>query len=230
MQDALNFLNQDYYLNYPLIYALNHGVELIGANKHGVALLWTDPDFLLLAGPKPLELVKSRPKPDLVLICGSQNAKAVADHFGLNGILECHQLYYPYQSIESDLELEPLKLDDADFVLEHYHRLDPEEIRLAISDQRMFGLRDSGKLFAFIGLHEDHTMGMLEVLPEYRRQGWGERLERALIARLLKMGELPYGHVVVGNASSMRLQEKLGFVLCSDKVFWMWREETSPDQ
>ena len=46
MQDAINFLNQDYYLNYPLIYALMHGAELIGANQHGVALLFPDPDFL----------------------------------------------------------------------------------------------------------------------------------------------------------------------------------------
>lgn len=230
MQNALRILNQDYYLNYPLIYALEHGAELIGANQYGVALLIPDPDFLLLAGPNPLELVKKRLKPDLIFMCGSKNAVAVVAHFGLNEILECNQLYYRHQSIDSDLELEPLKPEDAAFVLEHYHRLNPEEIELAISEERMFGLRDEGRLFAFIGLHEDHAMGMLEVLPEYRRQGWGERLERALIARLLKMGELPYGHVVVGNESSMRLQEKLGFVLCSDKVYWMWREETSPDQ
>ena len=224
MQDALNLLNQNYYLNYPLIYALNHGAELIGANQHGVAVLIPDPDFLMLAGPNPLELVKDRSKPDLVQLCGSQNAAAVAAHFGLNEFLECHQLYYPHQSIESDLELEPLQQEDANFVLEHYHRLNPEEIKQAINEERIFGVRDNGQLFAFIGLHEEHAMGMLEVLPEYRRQGWGERLERALIAKLLKMGELPYGHVVVGNESSMRLQEKLGFVLCSDKVYWMWNE------
>lgn len=222
MQDALKLLSQDYYLNYPLIYALNHGAELIDANQHGVAVLIPDPDFLMLAGPNPLELVKDRSKPDLVQLCGSQNAVAVAAHFGLNGILECHQFYYPHQSIKSNLELEPLMQEDADFVLEHYDRLNPEEIKQAISEERMFGVRDDGQLFAFIGLHEEHAMGMLEVLPEYRRKGWGERLERALIAKLLQMGELPYGQVVVGNASSMRLQEKLGFVLCSDKVYWMW--------
>ena len=224
MQDAANILNQNHYLNYPLIYALERGAELIGANQHSVALLIPNPDFLLLAGVNPLELVKDRPKPDVIQICGSQNAMAVSAHFGLNGILECHQLYYPHKTIESDLDLEPLRQEDAVFVLEHYHRLDPEEIKLAISEERMFGVRDKGQLFAFIGLHEEHAMGMLEVLPDYRRQGWGERLERALIAKLLKMGELPYGHVVVGNESSMRLQEKLGFVECSDKVYWMWEE------
>lgn len=224
MQNAIDLLNKDYFLNYPLIYALEHGARLLGANQQGVALLKPDPDFLLLAGSNPLELVRNRPKPDLIFLCGSKNAPAVAAHFGLTGILECHQLYYPHQSIDSDLELEPLKLADAEFVLEHYHRLDEGEIKQAISENRLFGVRDRGKLFAFIGLHEDHALGMLEVMPEYRRQGWGERLERALIAKVLGMGELPYGHVVVGNESSMRLQEKLGYVLCSDTVFWMWDE------
>lgn len=224
MQNAIDLLNQDYFLNYPLICALEHGAELLGANQHGVALLRPDPDFLLLAGSNPLELIKNRPKPDLVFLCGSKNASAVAAHFDLNGLLECHQLYYPHKSIDSDLELEPLNPADASFVLDHYHRLNEDEIIQAISENRLFGVRDQGKLFAFIGLHDDHALGMLEVLPEYRRQGWGERLERALIAAVLGMGELPYGHVVVGNEPSMRLQEKLGFVLCSDKVFWMWGE------
>ncbi|MEL7626758.1 MAG: GNAT family N-acetyltransferase [Anaerolineaceae bacterium] len=227
MQNAFGLLNQDYYLNYPIINALQNGAELLGVNQDSVALLFPNPDFLLLAGSNPLELVKDRPRPDLALVCGSKGAAAVAAHFKLHGILECDQLYYPYSTIDSDLELEPLRPEDAGFVLKHYHRLSPEEIKLAISEERMFGLRDKGQLFAFIGLHEDHSMGMLEVLPKYRRQGWGERLERALIAKLLAMGELPYGHVVVGNEISMHLQKKLGFVLCSDKIFWMWKEEST---
>lgn len=222
MQSTLDLLKQDYYLNYPLIYALKHGAEIIGAGEDGVALLIPNPDFLLLAGSNPLKLVKQRAKPDLVQLCGSQNVKVISTHFEFNDVLECHQLYYPHQTIESDLELEPLKPDDAGFVLNHYHRLDHDEIKKAIYEKRLFGLRDNGKLFAFIGLHEENAMGMLEVLPEYRRQGWGERLERALIAKVLAMGELPYGHVITGNESSMRLQKKLGFVECSDMVYWMW--------
>jgi len=86
-------------------------------------------------------------------------------------------------------------------------------------------LRDASGPFAFIGLHDDFSMGMLFVLPEYRRMGWAERLERALTAKVLEMGELPYGHVFIDNENSLRLQEKLGFTRCSDKVFWMWKGE-----
>lgn len=222
MQNALDFLNQDTYLNYPLIYALRHGAEMIASNEQGVAIYRSRPDFLMLAGPTPFELVKDGPKPDLIEICGSQHARKVAGFFGLQEITECYQFYYPHRSIESDLELTPIGRTDLDFFLEHYDRLDPDEALQAIEDERIFGLREKGQLFAFIGLHEDNAMGMLFVLPEYRRQGWGERLERAIIAKVLAMGELPYGQVFANNETSMRLQEKLGFVRCSDKVFWMW--------
>lgn len=223
MQNAFDFLNQDTYLNYPLIYALRHGAEVIAANELGVAIYRYRPDFMLLAGPNPLELIRDLPKPDLIEICGSQSARAVAAYCGLKEITECYQFYYPHNSIESDLELTPIFQSDMEFFLTHYDRLDSEEAAVAIDEERVFGLRDKGKLFAFIGLHEDYAMGMLYVLPEYRRQGWGERLERALIARVLAMGELPYGQVFANNETSMRLQEKLGFVRCSDKVYWMWK-------
>ncbi len=112
MQNAITLLNQDYYLNYPLIYALMHGAELIGANQHGVAC--SSPIRIFSCWRyQPSRISQNRAKPDLVLICGSQNATAVAAHFGMDGFLECHQLYYPLQSIESDLELEPLKQEDA---------------------------------------------------------------------------------------------------------------------
>jgi len=225
MQNAFDLLNQDYYLNYPLIYALRHGAELVMANEDGVAVYQSRPDFLLLTGPNPLELVMDLPKPDLIELIGSHSLRAVGSHFDLAENFECYQYYYPHQSIESGLQLEPITQADRDFVLQNYHRLEPEEIEQAIHEERIFGLRDQGKLFAFIGLHEDHTMGMLHILPEYRRQGWGERLERALTAKVLAMGELPYGQVFTGNEISMRLQEKLGFVRCSDKVYWMWRSE-----
>ena len=225
MNNALDLLERDYALNYPLIYALKHGAELIGANENGVAVYRSRPDFMLLAGPNPLDLVRELPQPDLIEICGGQNAKAVAAHFGLEGSMECFQFYYPHPAIQSDLQLEPAALPDLGFILAHYDRLEPDEIEQAILENRLFILRDGGGPFAFIGLHDDFSMGMLLILPEYRRKGWAERLERALTARVLEMGELPYGHVFIDNENSLRLQEKLGFIRCSDTVFWMWKGE-----
>lgn len=223
MQKALDFLAKDYYLNYPLIRAIRHGAKILRADENGVAV-GESRGFLLLAGPNPAALIQDLERPELVELCGNRGAAEVASSFDLTGSIECDQFYYPFTTIESDLNLETLKPEDAAFVEELYHRLDGDQIRSAIQDGRLFGLRDQGQLFAFIGLHEDYSMGMLEVLPAYRRQGWGERLERALTAEVLRRGELPYGHVVKGNQVSFKLQEKLGFRLCSESVFWIWQE------
>ena len=223
MQNALDLLAQDYYLNYPLIRAIRHGAKILRADENGVIFILAD-DFLLLAGTNPASLIRDLDKPDLVELCGSSDVAEVAQFFDLTALIECDQFYYPYAAIESDLRLETLKPEDSSFVEEHYHRLEGDDIRATIQAGRLFGLRDHGQLFAFIGLHEDFSMGMLEVLPGYRRQGWGERLERALTAELLRRGELPYGQVIKGNQISFHLQQKLGFKLCSDSVFWMWRE------
>lgn len=222
MEKALKLLNQDYYLNYPLIRALKHGARLMHADQDGVAVLKPQYNFYLVTGNNPMAFVNKIVSPELIELCGSRCALQMKAHCNLETVLECHQYYYPHATIQSDLPLEKLTPSDAEFVFDHYDLADPEEVVEAIEQGRMFGVRDKGKLFAFIGLHGDYSMGMLEVLPAYRRQGWGEKLERALIAHLLSIGELPYGHVITGNDKSTRLQEKLGFTLCSDTVTWMW--------
>ncbi len=222
MEKALELLNQDYYLNYPLIRALKHGARLVHADQDGVAVLKPQYNFYLVTGNNPMAFVDKIVSPELIELCGSRYALQMKAHCNLETVLECHQYYYPQVTIQSDLPLEKLTPSDAEFVFDHYDLADPEEVVEAIGQGRMFGVRDKGKLFAFIGLHEDYSMGMLEVLPAYRRQGWGEKLERALIAHLLSIGELPYGHVIIGNDNSTRLQEKLGFTLCSDTVTWLW--------
>ena len=64
-------------------------------------------------------------------------------------------------------------------------------------------------------------MGLLEVLPSFRRQGVGERLERFLIARELEQGNLPYCHVFTDNHVSLALQRKLGLTLAEGSVIWL---------
>lgn len=55
-------------------------------------------------------------------------------------------------------------------------------------------------------------MGLLEVLPQFRRRGLAEVLEVGLIAQQLHRGLLPYCHVRLGNTASEALQTKLGLV------------------
>ena len=76
----------------------------------------------------------------------------------------------------------------------------------------------------FAGFHEEGSMGMLVVLPEYRRQGVGERLERHLIRSAMLSGGIPYCNVFISNSASLSLQAKLGLREGSVRSWWLWTE------
>jgi tRNA (guanine37-N1)-methyltransferase len=73
----------------------------------------------------------------------------------------------------------------------------------------------------FIGKHAEGSMGLLEVLPENRRQGLARTLESFLIDRELREGNLPYCQVFRDNAASLALQKKLGLQLAEGLVIWL---------
>lgn len=86
----------------------------------------------------------------------------------------------------------------------------------------MWGLFDNGTLAGFIGMHDEGSMGLLEILPEYRRRGYGYLLEGCLIRLHLECGWVPFCHVVEGNDASMRLQEKLGMTFSELPAIWVY--------
>ena len=83
---------------------------------------------------------------------------------------------------------------------------------------------DDGGIMGFAGFHEEGSMGMLVVLPEYRRQGVGERLERHLIRSAMLSGGIPYCNVFISNSASLSLQAKLGLREGSVRSWWLWTE------
>lgn len=223
MNLAITYLNRDYYQNYTLINAIDRGFDVVHGNESGVLLAFDYPTFVMLSSTEPLKFLDLIPKkPEVMFVVGDSAGLLAQSHFSFTNALRCYQYYYPFQSIESDLELETARLDDLDFISQHYTLADREEIRETIEQGDLWVVRDRGQIFGFIGRHQEGSMGMMHVLPEYRRRGWGERLERALIKIVLSRGELPYGHVVIGNEASARLQEKLGLVLCKEIVTWLW--------
>lgn len=138
------------------------------------------------------------------------------------------QAYYlkrepPEVPLRSGISLRPLTLADMDFVLENYHNPGAYEshIRGRIAEGMVGGLVD-GELAGFAGIHQEGAMGMLEVLPQFRRRGLAEALEAAIIAMQLRRGRFPYCHVRLGNLASETLQEKLGLVFDRRRtLFWL---------
>lgn len=84
----------------------------------------------------------------------------------------------------------------------------------------IYALSHGAKIVGFAGIHDEGTIGLVEVIDQYRRQGIAQMLETYLMDKLIKSGELVYLQVEVDNESSMRLHEKLGYQRGDDIITW----------
>lgn len=92
---------------------------------------------------------------------------------------------------------------------------------LGAIERGMLGIFDGEKLAGFIGVHDEGSLGMLEVLPPYRRRGYGLALQLAIIRAALAEGRYAYGQVAEHNAPSLALQQKAGMTVCPEKIYWL---------
>ena len=76
-------------------------------------------------------------------------------------------------------------------------------------------------LAGIIGIHEEGSIGMLYVKPEYRHQKIATALETYAFNRALENGWIPYGQIIAGNEASMKLQESMGLHFSKSSVYWM---------
>ena len=159
--------------------------------------------------------------------------------FGLNGHNICTQYAFnreawdgrPFPVPPFEGEVRPLTREHLPLVHQTYHdgQDDVEYLSSLIDTGMLLGLFAlGGALAGFIGFHGEGSAGLLEVLPAYRRKGYGRVLElSALNYALLDMGQLyPYGQVVRGNEPSLALQATMPqLVFDATELTWTWQEE-----
>ena len=119
-------------------------------------------------------------------------------------------------------ELRLLDRSWAPWVLAHYSHAfaDLDYMERAV-DRGIIGAFVEGQPAGFVGFHDEGSIGMLEVLPAYRRRGLGEVLQRAAINLALERGQIPFGQVIDGNTASLALQRKLGMAISETTLFWL---------
>lgn len=150
-----------------------------------------------------------------------------ARRFGLQPIMKCFQARWPHREppiavSNPEFIFRALEEELADEVSAIYsHDMDTEYIRGRIAAREMFGAFSRGRLAGFIGVHEEGSMGMLEVLPAFRRQGVGSLLLSQLCAHQLSRGRIPYSQFVTDNIASEQLHRRLGFDISQDYVYWL---------
>jgi 8-oxo-dGTP diphosphatase len=144
----------------------------------------------------------------------------------------CRQLSLPDEVVLSipDPDVVSLSPDQAEYIHGHYemkHILPSVYLAERIRNGPSVGIFRDGRLVGWSMTHDEGTMGVLEVLPEYRRLGLAEKLSSALCRKVREAGSIPTVQILCGNRASPSLAEKMGFVRTADVTWFGWREVDS---
>lgn len=201
-----------------ILYAETDGV-LIKEQKSNAYMVSVD-NF-----EKGQKLINSIVKCDLIVAHQKYMVDYILNKFGLTNKLECFQAVYMNKTkldIKSELEIRQLKQNQIEVILEYYDKLSNNEIQTLLKNGDLFGGYKSGTLIGFIGNHLEGSIGILEILPQYRRLGYGAMLESYMVNQMLEKNLIPFTQIEISNKKSLALQNKLGFSISKDRLVWIF--------
>ena len=147
------------------------------------------------------------------------------ERYGLAIDEKCRQVVwtkpYPPETPEN-LRVRTAHEDDGPACFQLYR--DSPDVHHAVTGGKVLLGYEGEELAGMIGIHDEGSMGMLVILPSFRRKGYGAELEKRQIARQLSGGFIPFAHVYLSNAPSLALQASIGMDVSEGTLTWMWRE------
>ncbi len=200
-------------------------------HERGASILYSATDGIVLKRHRIIYAAGTVSDPALfsdtfiALVCELSVRDALLQGGIFRECFPCYQAVYTNGSIprkRSDILIRQLTLEDMPFVLQNYHHpgANREHIEARIREY-MIGAFIDGCCAGFAGIHEEGSIGLIEVLPEYRRRGIAEALESQVINWCIQNGRLPYCHVLTDNTMSLALQRKLNLTLDPKPLYWL---------
>lgn len=202
--------------------------NLLYDESDGAIILSQDGTMLtsdVQSGERLCELIRTRcpALPAVFSLKSEAAADMLKQEFSLHSATRCTQWVYekgtPPFPVTADIR--PLEMAHADFAASVYHDGDGTYIRDRIEHGALWGVFERNELAGFAGFHGEGSMGMLEILPPFRRRGYAMQMEAFLISAALGEGRTPYCHVIDGNDASLHLQRKMGLTCASLPAIWL---------
>lgn len=234
LDNVMEWLNKDFLCYATLIETISKedDVEIVAFNSDGLCVKSRFSDITHICTKNIDFLMNLLPKLSehgTFVVYNEAVADFLKAHHGFKWMTKCYHLTYTGKErfpLTGKVEIkiiEPTE-ENVQTVFEHYTlACEKESIRYHMEQLGVFGAYLGGTLVGFIGTHLEHTMGMLEVFPEYRRLGIGRELICFKTNHCLDNGIIPIAHVIENNNASFSLLTSLGFSVAKDKVCWIGR-------
>ncbi len=233
---AYNYLSRDRIAHIDMLEILPLATaNILLANENGVLIEHDNLFFLACEPDRASEflppIVRGIAPADgrMAVLHNSELREVLERDYGFSTFMEFYNAVYDSAeplaySLPEGAAIRRLDQSHLDFVHAHYHTVDdPDYLRERIEDC-MFGIFMQGSLAGFAGTHDERSMGLMEILPEYRRLGFAFALEAHLINHLLSIGRVPFGQISIHNEPSLRLQQKAGLTISPLVNCWMIHE------
>ena len=230
---AIKYLSEERMLNICMIEAIRRGnARILSAERGAVLLQETNSRVYMLyareyaAGEALLEQLLNQDDVRELSVTRADLSRKAQELLGMKLDFEYYHVAY--------LENSPPKMDDrveihapseelADKIAANYEYLNRDQVVEHIREGHLFGGFVGGELVGFIGEHPEGSIGILEVLPEFRRHGYAYDLESFMIARHYNQGKIPFAQIFTDNDKSLSLQRKLGMTQADQSCFWLSR-------
>lgn len=232
-KDILDFLHKDRIKNINIINFIEnnpiHYMEKVGDSV--IVKGRSDEDWVYISSSSEKELktlLEKCKEDDFFVVMDDWILPFMINDSEIEWKLSCIKLIFPEDIQLSDCkyEIRELTADDAQYIYHNSKYKDytsTQYITDRIQKGIALGIYDEEKLAAWIMTHDDGAIGFLNVIPEYRKRGYGYGLTIGIIDRLRKLNKIPFVHIEEDNYKSMSLALKTGFTK-DRNIHWIKRK------
>jgi len=233
LKTAFDYLKKDYLQNVDIIEALNMGLGLVvDSREKGVCVYLPDSYVYFIStddGETLNDLSDDFSKPWFGIVTHHLFERDILiKKYDLEASENCYNVAYLKEPPEplDDIDIRPLFPIHIPIVDRVYSLYDAhEEVERLVKEKKMLGAFIGDTLVGFAGFHSEGAMGMLEVLPEYRRKGYGKALSIQMIRLVLSLHRVPFAQIFYSNTPSINMQKQLGYSFSSPEIVWMHKKE-----
>ncbi len=134
----------------------------------------------------------------------------------------CYKLAYLENKAFTIKKYPPLTISNTNIVNDFWpykSEYSLDYVKTRIKDGESVGYFIGDKLISWIITQDDGAMGFFHTLKSYRRKGYGEKITKYLINKLIENKKIPFVYVIIKNKNSLSLTQKLNFKIIG-KVSW----------
>lgn len=226
-EKALIYLKKDYLANINIVEPILRGTaDILAVSDKGVLAYERKAELHLISSETEeagIELLKVLETAEIFNVGRNAPLEYLMNKYGFNTAIECYQCAYLGDKKifkDSKIDISVAKEEELSIIVETYKKETAEGIREIWESGEVFSGYYKGEMVGFAGVHLEGTLGFLEIFHPFRGKGYGAALEAYVINYLMEKGHIPYGHVILGNELSLKIQKRIGFQFSEENIFW----------